>query len=144
LERVALTFRQQKSSGITLPESLDVEVSRDGKAWSYAGKAVHDVPASEEKEVLRTLSVTLPDVEARYVRVSFPVKVFAFARQLEVWANEDSGWQGGAVLLPPPSPTQLTEDKKAGRRVENMLLAYSGAYGDRGNWTRDDFLPMVG
>ncbi|QRG67455.1 DUF4855 domain-containing protein [Brevibacillus choshinensis] len=143
LERVALTFRQQKTSGITLPESMDVEVSRDGKAWSYAGKAVHDVPASEEKQVLRTLSVTLPDVEARYVRVSFPVKVFAFARQLEVWANENSRWDE-AVLLPPPSPTQMMEDKKAGNRVENMLLAYSGAYGDRGNWTKDDFLPMVG
>ncbi|WNC14602.1 DUF4855 domain-containing protein [Brevibacillus brevis] len=144
LERVALTFRQQKTSGITLPEYMDVEVSRDGKAWSYAGKALHDVPASEEKQVIRTLAVTLPDVEARYVRVSFPVKVFAFARQLEVWANEDGQWEGGPVLLPPPSPTQMMEDKKAGNRVENMLLAYSGAYGDRGNWTKDDFLPMVG
>lgn len=144
LERVALTFRQQKSSGITMPESMDVEVSRDGKAWSYAGKVVHDVPASEDKQVVRTLSVTLPDIEARYVRVSFPVKVFAFARQLEVWANENSSWEGGAVLLPPPSPTQMMEDIKAGNRVENMLLAYSGANGDRGNWTKDDFLPMVG
>ncbi|MFD2368507.1 DUF4855 domain-containing protein [Brevibacillus sp. GCM10020057] len=145
LERVALTFKQQKTSGITLPDSLDVEVSHDGKAWYYAGKALHDVPASEEKQVVRTLSVSLPDVEARYVRVSFPVKVFAFARQLEVWANENAqAWQGGPVLLPPPSPTQMMEDKKAGNRVENMLLAYSGAYGDRGNWTKDDFLPMVG
>lgn len=143
LERVTLTFKQQKTSGITLPESLDVEVSRDGKAWSYAGKAVHDVPASEEKLVVRTLAVTLPDIEARYVRVSFPVKVFAFARQLEVWANESGQWES-AVLLPPPSPAQMMEDKKAGRRVENMLLAYSGAYGERGNWTKEDFLPMVG
>ncbi|MED4780232.1 DUF4855 domain-containing protein [Brevibacillus choshinensis] len=143
LERIALTFKQQKTSGITLPESMDVEVSRDGKSWFYAGKAVHDVPASEEKQVLRTLSVTLPDVEVRYVRVSFPVKVFAFARQLEVWANENSRWEG-VVLLPPPSPAKMMEDKKAGNRVENMLLAYSGAYGDRGNWTKEDFLPMVG
>jgi len=144
LERVNLTFKQQKSSGITLPESMDVEVSRDGKAWSYVGKALHDVSASEEKQVVRTLSVTLPDVEARYVRVSFPVKVFAFAKQLEVWANGNTAWKGGPVLLPPPSPTQMMEGKKAGNRVENMLLAYSGAYGDRGNWTKEDFLPMVG
>lgn len=144
LERVALTFKQQKTSGITLPEYMEVEVSRDGKAWSYAGRAVHDVPASENQVVVRTLAVTLPDVQTRYVRVSFPVKVFAFARQLEVWAKNESDWQGGAVLLPPPSPAKATQDQKVTRRVENMLLAYSGAYGERGTWTKEDFLPMVG
>ncbi|MGN7469194.1 DUF4855 domain-containing protein [Brevibacillus sp. SAFN-007a] len=144
LERITLTFKQQKTSGITLPEYMEVEVSRDGKAWSYAGRAVHDVPATENQLVVRTLAVTLPDVQTRYVRVSFPVKVFAFARQLEVWAKNESDWQGGAVLLPPPSPAKVTEDQKVVRRVENMLLAYSGAYGERGTWTKEDFLPMVG
>ncbi|MGG4493222.1 DUF4855 domain-containing protein [Brevibacillus reuszeri] len=144
LEKVTLTFKHQKSSGITIPEYMDVEVSRDGKAWSYAGRSLHDVAQSEAKIVERTLTVMLPDVETRYVRVSFPVKVFTFARQLEVWAKSSNHWEGGPVLLPPPSPTQLMEDKKAGNRVENMLLAYSGSYGDRGTWSMEDFLPMVG
>lgn len=144
LERVALTFKQQKTSGITMPEYMEVEVSRDGKVWSYAGRAVHDVSAKEDKLVTRTLSVTLPDVNTRYVRVSFPVKVFAFARQLEVWAKTDSEWNNGAVLLPPPNPAKLEEAKQAGRRVENMLLAYTGEHGELGTWTKEDFLPMVG
>lgn len=144
LERVTLTFKQQKTSGILLPESMDVEVSQDGKAWSYAGKVLHDVPASEDQVVQRTLSVSLPHVEARYVRVSFPVKVFVFARELQVWAKRGGLGEGGIVLLPPPSPVQAMEDKQAGHRVENMLLAYSGAYGERGTWTKEDFLPMVG
>lgn len=144
LEKVTLTFKHQKSSGITMPEYMDVEVSRDGKAWSYAGRSLHDVAQSETKIVERTLTVMLPDVETRYVRVAFPVKVFTFARQLEVWAKSSNHWEGGPVLLPPPSPTQMMEDKKAGNRVENMLLAYSGSYGDRGTWSKEDFLPMVG
>ncbi|MFS0557593.1 DUF4855 domain-containing protein [Brevibacillus sp. 179-C9.3 HS] len=144
LERVALTFKQQKTSGITMPEYMEVEVSRDGKVWSYAGRAVHDVSAKEDKLVTRTLSVTLPDVNTRYVRVSFPVKVFTFARQLEVWAKADSEWNDGAVLLPPPNPAKLEEDKQAGRRVENMLLVYTGEHGELGTWTKEDFLPMVG
>ncbi|WP_281868920.1 DUF4855 domain-containing protein [Brevibacillus parabrevis] len=144
LERVSLTFKQQKTSGILMPEYMEVEVSRDGKAWSYAGRAVHDVPAAETQLVLRTLSVSLPDVNARYVRVSFPVSVFVFARQLEVWASGASDWQGGAVLLPPPSPAKGTGEQNTRRRVENMLLAYSGGYGELGTWTKEDFLPMVG
>ncbi|UIO42215.1 DUF4855 domain-containing protein [Brevibacillus brevis] len=144
LERVALTFKQQKTSGITMPEYMEVEVSRDGKVWSYAGRAVHDVSAKEDKLVTRTLSVTLPDVNTRYVRVSFPVKVFTFARQLEVWAKADSEWNNGAVLLPPPNPAKLEEAKQAGRRVENMLLAYTGEHDELGTWTKEDFLPMVG
>lgn len=136
LERVALTFKQQKTSGITMPEYMEVEVSRDGKVWSYAGRAVHDVSAKEDKLVTRTLSVTLPDVNTRYVRVSFPVKVFTFARQLEVWAKADSEWNNGAVLLPPPNPAKLEEAKQAGRRVENMLLAYTGEHDELGTWTK--------
>ncbi|NQF13424.1 DUF4855 domain-containing protein [Brevibacillus sp. HB1.3] len=144
LERVALTFKQQKTSGITMPEYMEVEVSRDGKVWSYAGRAVHDVSPNEDKLVTRTLSVTLPDVNIRYVRASFPVKVFTFARQLEVWAKAESEWNNGAVLLPPPNPAKLEEAKQSGRRVENMLLAYSGEHGEYGTWTKEDFLPMVG
>jgi hypothetical protein len=144
LERVTLTFQQQKGSGITMPEWMDVEVSRDGRAWYYAGKAKHDVSPAEEAVVVRTLAVTLPKVEARYVRVSFPVKVFAFARQLEVWGTNLSRGESPSVLLPPENQKQTVVEEKTVRRVENMLLAYSGAYGERGIWRKEDFLPMVG
>lgn len=145
VERVTLTFQQRKTSGITLPPSMEVEVSQDGKSWSYAGKVLHDVPASEEKVVTRTLSVTLPELEARYVRVTFPVKVFVFARQLEVWVKEaEAGRPDGVVLLPPFKPNQPIENEQARRPVENMLLAYTGMHDDLGTWRQEDFLPMVG
>lgn len=144
VERVNLTFQQRKTSGITLPNALEVEVSQDGKAWSYAGKAVHDVPASEEKMMNRTLSVTLPQLEVRYVRVTFPVKVFVFARQLEVWAKDAEEEAGDIALLPPPKKFVPIDNGQTRRPVENMLLAYSGMHDDLGTWTKEDFLPMVG
>lgn len=144
LERVNLTFLQRKSMGITLPKWLEVEVSRDGKAWSYAGKALHDVPAMEEETVIRTLAISLPEVEARYVRVSFPVEVFVFARQLEVWVKDAVQGISSFVLLPPPNPTKEIANESSRRPVENMLLAYSGMYDDLGTWRAEDFLPMVG
>lgn len=144
VERVNLTFQQRKTSGITLPSSLEVEVSQDGKAWSYAGKAVHDVPASEEKMLTRTLAVSLPQLEARYVRVTFPVKVFVFARQLEVWAKDADAGSSDIALLPPPKKFQPIDNGQTRRPVENMLLVYTGMHDELGTWTKEDFLPMVG
>lgn len=144
LERVTLTFRHAKSSGITIPEWMDVEVSPDGKAWYFAGKARHDVSQAEEAALERTLAVTLPQVETRYVRVSFPVKVFAFARQLEIWGRDGKQRSAAPVLLPFANQTETQVEKKSVRRVENMLLAYTGDHGERGTWTKEDFLPMVG
>ena len=144
LSRVNLTFQQQKTSGITLPKWLEVEVSQDGKAWSYAGKALHDVSAADEQKITRTLAISLPEIEARYVRVTFPVEVFVFARQLEVWGKDSGQGTGNIVLLPQPNPTQSIQSESTRRPVENMLLAYTGMHGDLGTWREEDFLPMVG
>ncbi|MFY0546155.1 DUF4855 domain-containing protein [Brevibacillus sp. H7] len=144
LRQISLTFKQDKKQGIILPENMEVELSRDGKAWFYAGEATHNVKPSDETAIVRTLSVSLPSVEARYVRVRFPVKVFVFARQLQVWGWEEREEAAAPVLLAPITRTGALEDKKAGDRMENMLLAYSGAHGERGTWTQQDFLPLVG
>jgi len=144
VKRVTLTFKQDKKAGVLLPQDMEVEVSRDGKAWFYAGKVTHAVPAGEEAVTVRTLSLTLPSVEASHVRVRFPVKIFVFARQLEVWTAERPDENAGPIMLAPISHTKEREDKKTGERMENMLLAYSGAHGERGSWTKQDFLPMVG
>jgi hypothetical protein len=144
LQRISLTFKQDKKAGILLPTEMEAEVSRDGKAWFYAGTATHAVSPADESPVVRTLAITLPAVEARYVRVRFPVKIFVFARQLQVWGSDGTDEIVKPALFAPISRQGLLEDRKAGRRMENMLLAYSGAYGERGTWTSKDFLPMVG
>ncbi|NGQ96193.1 DUF4855 domain-containing protein [Brevibacillus sp. SYP-B805] len=144
VERVLLSFKQDKKQGIYLPPEMEVEVSKDGKTWHYGGKATHSVPASEETPVIRTLAVSLPSVDVRYVRVRFPVQIFVFARQLQVLGSESHGNDVKPVFLAPVQATAALMDKKAEDRMQNMLLAYSGAYAERGTWTKEDFLPLVG
>lgn len=145
VERVSVNFRQEKKMGILMPTKMEVEVSRDGKAWHYAGRVTHGVAPTDETPVVRTLSVSLPEVEARYVRVRFPVQIFVFARQLEVWGTDVKVDEDADPLLFAPIPiTAAIVDKKAEDRMQNLLLAYSGAHGERGTWTKADFLPLVG
>ncbi|WP_139491012.1 DUF4855 domain-containing protein [Brevibacillus dissolubilis] len=145
LDRVQLTFKQEKKAGITLPPYMEVEVSRDGKVWSSAGKATHAVAPDTEQVVVRTLSLTFPGVEAKYVRVRFPVKVFVFARELQVYGHEKVIKQDRTVLLPPvQAPGPMPEDKKANDRIKNLVLAFSGGYGELGTWRKEDFMPLVG
>lgn len=144
LDMVELTFRQEKTSGITLPSELEVEVSRDGKIWGYAGKATHAVSPGELNKLDRTLRISLPELDAQYVRLRFPVKVFTFAKQLKVYGHEAGPEQAKLISFPLSKTSTPLEDNKADDRVKDMLLVYHGAYADRGSWTKDDFLPMAG
>lgn len=144
VQKVRLSFQQDKKLGITLPAYMEVDLSKDGKAWLYAGKATHSVPASEETKLVRTLEVDVPSTDVRYVRVRFPVKVFVFARQLQVWGSEEQQDEVRYVMLPPAPQSVSWEDEKANDRIKNMVLAYSGGYGDLGTWKKEDFLPLVG
>ncbi|MGG1160882.1 DUF4855 domain-containing protein [Brevibacillus laterosporus] len=144
LDMVELTFRQEKTSGITLPSELEVEVSRDGKIWGYAGKATHAVSPGELNKLDRTLRISLPELDAQYVRLRFPVKVFTFAKQLKVYGHEAEPEQAKLISFPLSKTSTPLEDNKADDRVKDMLLVYHGAYADRGSWTKDDFLPMAG
>ncbi|AYB40685.1 DUF4855 domain-containing protein [Brevibacillus laterosporus] len=144
LDMVELTFRQEKTSGITLPSELEVEVSRDGKIWGYAGKVTHAVSPGELNKLDRTLRISLPELDAQYVRLRFPVKVFTFAKQLKVYGHEAEPEQAKLISFPLSKTSTPLEDNKADDRVKDMLLVYHGAYADRGSWTKDDFLPMAG
>jgi len=144
IERVSLNFRHEKKMGILMPTKMEVEVSHDGKAWHYAGRVTHGVSPADETPQVRTLSLSLPELEARYVRVRFPVQIFVFARQLQVWGKDVENDDAEPLLLAPIPITAAMVDKKAEDRMQNMLLAYSGAHAERGTWTKDDFLPLVG
>lgn len=144
VEHVLLTFRQDRKQGIVLPEHMEVELSQDGKVWWYAGKASHSISPSDEKPMIHTMMVSIPSTKAQYVRVRFPVKVIVFARNLQVWGTDEDEGSTVPVLFAPSKQSAALEDKKAGDRIQNMLLAYSGAYAERGMWTKDDFLPFVG
>jgi hypothetical protein len=144
VEQVSVTFMQDKKQGIFLPSEMEAEVSRDGKTWLYGGKVTHTVAASDDTQVIRTLAISLPSADVRYVRVRFPVQIFVFARQLQVWGKDQHEGDVKPVFLAPVPTTAALVDRKAEDRIQNMLLAYSGAHGERGTWTKQDFLPLVG
>ncbi|MGD8190414.1 DUF4855 domain-containing protein [Brevibacillus ginsengisoli] len=144
VQQISLQFKQDQGAGIELPKSMEVEVSQDGKRWSYAGKVTHAVSPGDKTSLIRSLTVQLPSTELQSVRVRFPVKVWVFARQLQVLGNNQAA--PSLVLLPPTRVENggMAEDIKAEDRMRNLLLAYSGANGERGTWTVDNFLPLVG
>ncbi|MGO0063751.1 DUF4855 domain-containing protein [Brevibacillus fluminis] len=148
ISHILLTFRQERKSGVELPPGMEVELSQDGKVWWYAGSVTNDFSPSDMTPMNHTMMVSLPEMEASYVRVRFPVKVIVFARNLQIWGSDEPQSTGSAALAPvllgPAKERTSLEDQKAGDRLQNMLLAYSGGYAERGVWTKDDFLPFVG
>jgi len=144
LQQVALTFKQDSKAGIYFPTEMEIEVSKDGKAWSYAGKALNSVSQADMAVMERTMIVTLPVVDAKFVRVRFPVKVFVFARQLKVLGHSDMRPYSKPTLLAATKQTSPYEDKKAADKIKDVVLVFTGGYGELGTWKQEDFLPHVG
>ncbi len=142
VSRISLEFKQDTESGIRLPEYMECAVSVDGEIWQYAGRVNHGVLPSDSSIQSKNLQLTIPPVAARYVKISFPVDVFVFARHLSI--------RGG---LPPDRPDVLPSDQRtAGESrqymfisdMKDILLLFSGANGKPGTWTPGDFEPMLG
>lgn len=144
LDHVSMSFRQNKKAGILFPTKMEVEVSQDGESWHYAGRATHAASPADETDQVRTLTISLPQVEANYVRVRFPVQIFVFARDLQIWGTPELETGDGPAWFAPTPTTAALVDKKAEDRMKDLLLAYSGAHEQRGTWTKEDFLPLVG
>lgn len=112
ITRVKASFFQSVSAAILYPDWMSVEISYDGEEWHELA----EIPDTSEPDAS---SVTIfgwygykdgvpgaPDadmVQARYVRVSFPVERFVFIGEVEVFGFDEV--KDGAVRLPfPPAP----------------------------------------
>jgi hypothetical protein len=140
----SLTFWQKASDGIQIPSHMDVSISTDGQNWNLLGTIKHSVAANDTTPQTRTLSMTVQPVLTHYVKISFPVNVWVFARNLSI--------KGGAVGDTTSQPVILPHDDHADSmanqflkipNMKNIMLVYSGAYGQQGTWRKDDFLPLV-
>lgn len=148
---VSLEFLQRKAHGITLPAYMEVSVSLDGKKWNYAGRVNHLVPLGDLEEQTRTLQLTFPVLEARYVQLRFPVDVWVFARHLVIHQVEhgeeelaaDDRASRPVILAHQPQDKEQEGNYLQIPGVNDILLIYSGAHGELGVWTEEDFLPLV-
>jgi hypothetical protein len=140
----SLTFWQKTSDGIQIPSHMDISISTDGQSWSLLGRAQNSVSANDPAVQTRTLSMTVQPVLTHYVKISFPVNVWVFARNLSI--------KGGAVGDTTSQPVILPHDELSDSManqylkvpdMKDMMLVYSGAYGQKGTWSKEDFAPLV-
>ncbi|MFW6164399.1 MAG: discoidin domain-containing protein, partial [Planctomycetota bacterium] len=66
---VEATFLQSTTVGIWLPASVEVAVSRDGKAFRALATVKHDVPEKQTGPLVKALGAPLKGAKARYVRL---------------------------------------------------------------------------
>jgi len=139
--KISFEFKQEAESGIYFPKNMDCSVSMDGKEWYHLGQVSHSIAPSDTTVLYKNFTLTFPPVTARYVKLSFPVDIFVFARHLSI--------KGGS---PPEKPAVLAHDERATKTADtylqipdmkNILLVFTGGHGDLGNWTSEDFLPML-
>lgn len=144
VSEISLEFQQNKLSGIILPKFMEASVSLDGEKWNHLGRAGHLVPAGDEMEQTRTLMLTLPAMEARYVKLSFPVDVWVFARKLSIKEENGESLSEQPIILDHAHEFgQQKESYLKIPQVDDILLIYSGAHGDLGTWSKEDFSPLV-
>lgn len=139
--RISMEFSQNPEWGVWLPNHMKCEVSPDGAAWYHLGYANHGVSLSARETRDVNLTLTFSPVAARYVRISFPVDIWVFARHLSV-AGRPAGTEP-AVL----APAGLSGDDPGNYLqipgINDILLIYTGNQSDYQNITVADFMPLV-
>ncbi|AOT72091.1 DUF4855 domain-containing protein [Geosporobacter ferrireducens] len=144
IKEISLEFQQNKGSGIVLPKFMEAAMSLDGEQWNQLGRAGHLVPAADTDVQTRKLQLSFKPVEARYVKLSFPVDVWVFARHLTIKEdNENVTEQQPTILAHAESLRDSQEKYLKIPEIDDILLIYSGDHGDLGVWKAEDFLPLV-
>ncbi|ACV61052.1 S-layer domain protein [Desulfofarcimen acetoxidans DSM 771] len=141
---ISMEFNRNETMGIYLPDYMQCSASPDGISWYKLGYAYRnsDLPAGTKEQNV-TLTLVLPAANFRYVRVSFPVELWVFARHLSIRGDE------AAV-----DPVILAHSDSANKNVssspyikvpgsKNILLIYTGDKSKKADWTAGDFIPVV-
>lgn len=156
-------FLQNRSAGIFVPRYIDYYLSTDNENFSYMGTVETAVGPwnnrlQKEEFVLEGLNH-----QARYVKIQFPIDVYVFMDELEVFGREgiasnslelqstteldlEKRWEKSAVLGPEAIPAKGFMPKGTAQTggAEDIVLAYYGYAGSGdGTWLSSDFMPYV-
>jgi hypothetical protein len=96
---ISLEFLQDTASGISLPGFLKAAVSPDGKSWYHLGQVNHNVDPADTVVQTKNLTLSFAPVITRYIKLSFPVNSWVFARHLSVRGADT--WITPWFWLPP-------------------------------------------
>lgn len=138
---ISFEFMQDAGSGIYLPSYLEAAVSLDGKAWYHLGQVNHSVDPADTVVQSKNLTFSFAPVLTRYVKLSFPVNTWVFARHLSVKGGDSAAEP--AVLAPAGYARLSGEGYLQVADMKNILLVYTGGNADDGTWSNSDFRSMV-
>ncbi len=152
ISTIALTFDSNPASGIHPPTQVTFSLSQNGTSWRTITKSVPAVTTTSTSPVRVQLNIS-PQI-ARYIKVTFPVAIWVFARNYQVTYNPNLG-------LPQSESLSLQSRGKSTTPIQvnhllspwsssvagssNIMLAYSGGPNQPSNstWTVAKFLPML-
>jgi hypothetical protein len=69
VSRLSADFLQDENSWIFMPSQVEFQISDDGISYRSAGIVKTDVPFDRKGAVKKAMSITIPPVEARFVKV---------------------------------------------------------------------------
>ena len=143
IEEISFQFKQDVASAITLPPYVRIEVSQDGQKWSTLGQMYHSVSPTDTEVIERTFQLVFSPVQARYVKINFPVDIWVFMRHLKIMGDQNS--QGGEpVLLPNSNDVQTPTGSYMNiPNTQDILLIYTGAHEEKGTWNKDELKSVV-
>ncbi len=143
-------FVNAPSAGVYFPRSVTYSVSMNDTDWSVVGTVNSAIPLSSTANISQTYSVAGLNYKARYVKMSFPVDVFVFADEFQVFG--DSGAAASATVPPITPPVTYPNaycapgsPQMAG--IHDMVLIPNGYYASNPAIQKNSFsqlLPYVG
>lgn len=139
---ISLEFLQNPSWGVWFPEYLKAELSSDGIAWQHLGYVYPGLnPANNDAHNVQ-LTLAFSPVNTRYIKLSFPVDIWVFARHLSI--KSSSPPETPAIL----APIKLSNNSTAvnSNREDNyqdILLVYSGDNSSNQTFNTNDFTPLI-
>lgn len=149
---ISLTFDSNPSEGIYIPDQVTFSLSQNGEDWKSVTKNI-SAPTNNSGVVHVHLSIQ-PQI-ARYIKVTFPVAVWVFARNFQVSYNPALGIPKSEhlSLVPRDALVQpvvvnhfLSPWSQSTVGMSNIFLAYSGGPKQpvHSSWTTAKFVPMLG
>ncbi len=147
VQTVTAHFAQDPRAGVTVPVAVTVLGSDDGASWHLLGTVQSPVAPSAPGP--QAVAITWKGkVTARYIRLEFPVAVWALASDITVSGIQGPSAQGlPPRLQPAPQPDLGYLSPRAAGGVGSMLLCYLGPLSPTGphTWrlTSAQWLPLI-
>lgn len=138
---VSMEFKQAVTSGIYWPRYVDGQVSPDGRAWYRLGRFYPGSGAGEAKSGTLTAALMIPPVNARYLKISFPVDVYVFIRHLQVVGTDAAAEP--AVLAPAGRDGGNEQGYLIEEDIKDILLVFTGDQTELKALKERDFLVLT-